>query len=252
MCSFFFPLCKHLLSVRLGRNTEWHHKNTERSRSSDWICVSARLSCDLYFCFLSAGSCCPSAPGADPVPRHRRSTGGPERARQAVGRPDLCRRVHQHGGHRDACTFGGERHPVSAQTGRLCHSSSACVLSCKSARWKWLSCFLQLWWDVGLHPHRLLRADGSRHCVLGPYLPVLHQTGATFNHMAHLLGHHSFFHSTGFLQKFMDSFFFSLFIFYVFIPAESEWALLPSYRSYYVDIAGRVWATLTQGQTLNL
>lgn len=31
-----------------------------------------------------------------------------------------------------------------------------------------------------------------------------------------------------------------LFIFYVFIPAESEWALLPSYRSYYADIAARV------------
>lgn len=63
------------------------------------------------------------------------------------------------------------------------------------------------------------------------------------------LGHHSLFHSTGFLQNFMGSFFLSLFIFYVFIPAESEWALLLSYCSYYADIAARVWTTLTQGQT---
>lgn len=39
---------------------------------------------------------------------------------------------------------------------------------------------LQLWGDVGLHPHRLPGADGSRHRVLGPDLPVLHQAGATF------------------------------------------------------------------------
>lgn len=75
------------------------------------------------------GSCCPSAPGADPVPRHRRATGGPERARQAVGRPDLRRRVHQHGGHRDACAFGGERHSVGGRAALLC--CPVCVLPCK-------------------------------------------------------------------------------------------------------------------------
>lgn len=79
---------------------------------------------------LFAGSCCPSAPGAGPVPRHRRSTGGPERTRQAVGGPDLRGRVHQHGGHRDTRTFGGERHPVSGQAACLCH-----VLSCNPLSW---------------------------------------------------------------------------------------------------------------------
>lgn len=49
---FFFPLCKHLLNVRLGTSTEWHHKNTQMSHRP-WICVSAHLSGHPYFCFLS-------------------------------------------------------------------------------------------------------------------------------------------------------------------------------------------------------
>lgn len=90
------------------------------------------ISSHFWSLLLFAGSCCPSAPGAGPVPRHRRSTGGPERTRQAVGRPDLRRRVHQHGGHRDTRTFGGERHPVSGQAACL---QCVFVLSCNPVWW---------------------------------------------------------------------------------------------------------------------
>lgn len=66
------------------------------------------------------------APGEDPVPRHRRSAGSSEGARQVVRRPHLCRGVHQHGGHRDPGAPGRERNPVSTD------------LICVARRWLFL------------------------------------------------------------------------------------------------------------------
>lgn len=132
----------------------------------------------ITFTCIFSGSCCSSAPGEDPVPRYWRSPRGSKGARQAVRRSDLCYRVYQYGRHRHTGAPGRERHPVS--TAVFCTPTSF-SWNPPVSRWNWTLCFPQLWWNAGFHPHRLPGANGSWHCVLGPYLPVVHQTGTFLN-----------------------------------------------------------------------